>query len=99
MDNFSPVGKGRFIFFLSKIQDTLERATTSENPAITVYSADMRTPLFMLEALSRLYKKIYKQKKLKKLDSVFKGLEDLLGQVDCYDGFYKEFAQQKNFPE
>src|SRR5665213_3000755 len=99
MDNFSPVGKGRFIFFLSKIQDILERATTSENPALTVYSADMRTPLFMLEALCRLYKKIYKHKKLKKLDAVFKSLEDFLGQVDYYDGFYKEFAQQKNFPE
>jgi|SRR6185437_11920923 len=98
MDNLSPVGKGRFIFFLSKIQDILERATSSENPALTVYSANMRTPLFMLEALCRLYKKIYRHKKLKKLNSVFKSLEDMLGQVDYYDGFYKEFEKKKNLP-
>ena len=99
MDNFTPVGKGRFIFFLSKIQGILEKSASSDNPALTIYSEDMRTPLFMLEALCRLYKKIYKHQKIKKLDSVFKSLEDFLGQVDYYDGFYKEFAQQKNFPE
>lgn len=98
MDNFSSVGKGRFLFFLSRIQDILDKAASAENPALVVYTDDMRTPLFMLEALSRIYKKIYKHKKLKKLNSVFKELEDLIGQVDYYDGFYKEFGGGKKIP-
>ncbi len=53
----------------------------------------------MLEALSRIYKKIHAHQKIKKINDVFKDIEDFLGEIDYYDGFYKEFAVDKNIPE
>ena len=98
MDPFIPVGKARFLFYLDKVDHLLETASSSANPAQQLYQQDLRTPLFMLEALSRLYKKIYDHKKLKKLNTIFKDLEDALGQIDYYDAFQKDFSQKKNIP-
>lgn len=92
-------GKTRFLYFLNQIQATLDKAEDSENPALLIYEENMRTPLFMLEALTRLYKKIQDKKKLKRLNACFKEMEDLLGTIDFYDGFHKEFIAQKNMPE
>ena len=99
MNTFTPVGKGRFIYFLSKVDAIFQEAASAENPGQLIYSKDMRTQLFMLEALSRIYKKVYADKKIKKLNKVFKGLEDFLGKIDYYDGFYKEFAVNEKIPE
>lgn len=99
MDPFTPVGKARFLFYLNKIKLILDMADSAENPAMVLYQEDLRTPLFMLEALSRLYKKIVDHKKLKKLNDLFKNLEDRLGAIDYYDGFYKEFLKKKNIPQ
>jgi len=99
MDTFIPVGKSRFIHFLTIIDDVLSEAATSEDPGRLIYSKDMRTPLFMLEALSRIYKKTQASKKIKKINDEFKDLEDFLGQIDYYDGFYKQFVQNKQIPE
>ncbi len=99
MDQFVPVGKSRFLHFLTKIDNILNEAASSEDPGRLIYSKDMRTPLFMLEGLSRIYKKIHANKKIKKINGVFKYLEDFLGQIDFYDGFYKEFVANKEIPE
>lgn len=99
MSSFIPVGKARFIYFLNEVQTILEKAASSENPALLLYKEDMRTPFFMLEALSRLYKKIHDHKKLKKLNQLFKDIEDRLGEIDFYDGFHKQFLDQKNIPD
>ncbi|MDE3184635.1 MAG: hypothetical protein KGM16_14545 [Bacteroidota bacterium] len=98
MNHFTPVGKSRFIHFLSKIENLLNDAAAEDDPGRFIYSKDMRTPLFMLEALSRIYKKILAPKKIKKINKVFKDIEDFLGQIDYYDGFYKEFADDKKVP-
>jgi hypothetical protein len=98
MDSFTPVGKSRFLYYLNKVETILDNAATSENPALVAYKEDLRTPFFMLEALSRLYKKIYSHKKLTKLNEHFKDIEDALGGIDYYDGFYQQFLQQKNIP-
>ena len=66
MNNFVPVGKSRFIYFLNKVEGILNQAATSEDPGRLIYSQDMRTPLFMLEALSRIYKKILAPEENKK---------------------------------
>lgn len=63
------------------------------------YKENIRTPLFMLEALTRLYKKIQDKKKFKKLNECFKEIEDMLGAIDFYDGFHKEFVSKQNMPE
>ncbi len=99
MDQFVPVGKSRFLYFLAKVENILTEAASTEDPASFIYSKDMRTPLFMLEAFSRIYKKIHAHQKIKKINNVFKDIEDFLGQIDYYDGFYKEFADDKNIPE
>jgi hypothetical protein len=92
------IGKQRFIYFLNQLQAILDKAGLSENPALTLYQENIRTPFFMLEALSRLYKKIHNKKIFSKLNDGFKDMEDRLGRIDYYDGFYKEFITQKNIP-
>jgi hypothetical protein len=99
MNNYTPPGLSRFLFFLEKIKTILEKAEMAENAALAAYTNDLRTPLFMLEALSRLYKKIYPHQKLNKLNILFKDLEDRLGTIDYYDSFAKEFAKEKRIPE
>lgn len=98
MHDFIPVGQYRFNHFLTKIEEILTGASNMGDPARFIYSKDMRTPLFMLEALSRLYENIYADKELKKINKDFKDLEDFIGQIDYYDGFYKEFKNDKKIP-
>lgn len=98
MENLNKVGKARFIYFLDKTEAILKEAAASENPARLIYSEDMRTSLFMLEGLSRIYNKIYRHQKLKKIKQKIKGLEDFLGEIDFYDDFHKQFAESKGIP-
>ncbi|MGN6533479.1 MAG: hypothetical protein ACTHK0_17185 [Ginsengibacter sp.] len=98
MNNYIPIGLSRFLFYLEKIKTILQKAESAENPALNAYTQDLRTPLFMLEALSRLYKKIHPHQKLKKLNKQFKELEDQLGAIDYYDSFAKEFALNDKIP-
>ena len=95
----TPLGKDRFMYFLNKVKGIIEKADSSENPALIIYTENMRTPLFMLEALTRLYKKIHNHHKFTKLNILFKDLEDRLGLIDFYDSFHKEFINQKNIPD
>ena len=92
------VAKKRFVFFIDKISKLLDAAKSSENAANFIYTNDMRTPLFMIEGLCRIYKKIYQHAGFKKLNVQFKELEDKLGEIDFYDGFYKEFQTKENIP-
>ena len=98
MENFNPVGKSRFIYFLAKVETILQEAAASENPGRLIYSQDMRTALFMLEGLSRIYKKVHPHQKIKKINKKFKGLEDFLGEIDFYDDFHNQFAENKLIP-
>lgn len=95
----STVGKSRFLFYLNQLQDILEKAESSDNPALSIYSQNARTPLFMLEGLTRIYKKMHNKKKFRKLNILFKDFEDRLGSIDFYDGFYHEFENDKRMPE
>lgn len=98
MTQTANVAKNRFLFFLDKISKILESAQASEDVANFIYTNDMRTPLFMLEGLCRIYKKIYEKSGFKKLNARFKELEDKLGEIDYYDGFFKEFQTSENIP-
>ncbi len=98
MNDYTPIGLSRFLFFLEKLKTILEKAESAQSPAFVAYTEDMRTPLFMLEALTRLYKKIHPHQKFKKLNKLFKDLEDRLGAIDNYDSFAKEFAKEKRIP-
>jgi hypothetical protein len=90
---------GLFSFFLDKLENLLNKATSQKNPALWLYQNDARTPLFMLEGLSRLCTGVYKKHKFVKLDALFKLLEDILGAIDYYDVFAKEFTKNKKIPK
>ena len=91
-------GYQRFAFYLEQIKSILIKASATDNPAISFYGQNARTPLFMLEALSRIYRNLHNNKKFIKLQQRFKELEDMLGKVDYYDAFYKEFSAKNNIP-
>jgi hypothetical protein len=94
-ENASP-GWKRFDFYLQQLQAALTKAEATENPALSLYQQNIRTPLFMLEALTRLYRDMINKKLFQKLNKRFKEFEDLLGTVDYYDGFSKEFSAKEN---
>jgi hypothetical protein len=91
-------GEQRFNFFLSQLQTLLNKAAKQKNPGLWLYSNNARTPLFMLEALAKLYADLHNKKKFTKIKEHFKLLEDVLGAIDYYDGIAKDFITQKNIP-
>lgn len=91
-------GFEKFDYFLSQLEQLLAKAAKQKNPALWLYRNNARTPLFMLEALARINSAIYKEWKFIKLDAQFKLLEDLLGAIDYYDAFAKEFTANKKIP-
>ncbi len=84
-------GRERFELNLNKVENLLQQAQKEENPAWWLYQNNARTPLFMLEGLCKLYKKIHNEKVFDKLEAHFKKLEDGIGRIDYFDGFIKEF--------
>ncbi|MGF2414171.1 hypothetical protein [Ferruginibacter sp.] len=91
-------GSARFEFFLAQLQTLLTKSAKQKNPALWLYQNNVRTPLFMLEALAKVYIGIHNKKKFTRLKEHFKLLEDALGGIDYYDSFAKEFAKNKKIP-
>jgi hypothetical protein len=97
MSTISP-GQKRFTHFLAQAQELLTKAAKQKNPALWLYRNNLRTPLFMLEGLCRLYATVHNEKRFSKLKAQFKTLEDMLGAVDYYAAFAEEFAANKKIP-
>jgi len=91
-------GPLRFVYFLNKLQALLNAASKQKNPALWLYKNDARTPLFMLEALSKMYSKIHNKKKFTKLKEQFKLLEDTIGAIDYYDNIAKDTSTSNKIP-
>ena len=91
-------GFSRFDHFLGQLQDLLTRSSIQKNPALWLYRNNARTSLFMLEGLAKLYAGIHNKNRFTKLDQQFKLLEDILGAIDYYDVFAREFAANKKIP-
>lgn len=91
-------GSARFEFFLTQLQTLLTKSAKQKNPALWLYQNNVRTPLFMLEGLAKMYSSIHNKKKFAKLKEHFKLLEDVLGAIDYYDSFAKEFSKNKTIP-
>jgi hypothetical protein len=89
------MGLGRFEYYLIQLDILLKNASQHENPALFLYENDARTKAFMLEGLSKLYSGMHNKKRFSKLQDRFKLLEDLLGAIDYYDSYAKEFANDK----
>ncbi len=92
-------GKSRFDFQLKKIETLVNQAVAQENPALWLFANDMRTPMFMLEALSKMYANWHNEKAFTKLNEIFKLMEDTLGGIDYYAAFEKEFATNAQIPD
>jgi hypothetical protein len=92
------LGKSKFDFQLKKIDALLQQAAKEENPAAWLFAHDMRTPMFMLESLSKLYATWHNTKTFTKLKDCFKSMEDILGAIDYYAAFAKEFAADDKIP-
>jgi hypothetical protein len=80
---------------LSKIESLLTEAITQQNPGLWLIQKDLRTPIFMLEAIFKVYEKVYTSKEFKKIKLKCKALEDALGAVDFYNVLAKEFSSNK----
>ncbi|MEO7265745.1 MAG: hypothetical protein ABIW38_12570 [Ferruginibacter sp.] len=87
-------GLNRYEYFLEQLELLLQKSSAEENPAWWLYKNNARTPLFMLEALSRIYVEILEKKPFKKFKAQFKSFEDAIGRIDMYDGFANEFSQK-----
>jgi hypothetical protein len=91
-------GPGRFEFYLIQLDKLLLEATKTDNPALYLYQNDCRTKAFMLEGLAKLYAGLHNEKKFMKIKADLKLLEDLLGSIDHYDSFAKEFLTNPEMP-
>jgi hypothetical protein len=91
-------GLGRFEFYLIQLDDLLLKASRTNNPALFLYQNDTRTKVFMLEGLAKLYAGLHNEKKFLKIKERFKEIEDLIGGIDYYDNFEKDFSKDKGMP-
>lgn len=91
-------GTARFEFYLGKVEALFQQAAKEKNPALWLYNNDLRTPMFMLEALARLYAKLHNKNKFTKLKEHFKLLEDGLGAIDYYENYAKIFLAHPTVP-
>lgn len=91
-------GPGRFEYYLIQLEDLLLKASKTDNPALFLYQNDARTKLFMLEGLSKLYAGLHNKKRFEYAMDYFKSLEDLIGAVDYYDSFARDFLEDPIMP-
>jgi hypothetical protein len=87
-----------FLLYSNQLQTLFNKAATQKNPALWLYTNGARTPLFMLEALTRLHDKAFDEKLFAKWNNRFKKLEDLFGEIDAYMVYEKEFKKNKKIP-
>ncbi len=91
-------GLARFEYFLNQLQPILTTAAKQKNPALWLYRNNARTPLFMLEALAKMYAEFHNGKKFSKIDNHFKLLEDTIGAIDYYDMIANDLVSNKKIP-
>jgi hypothetical protein len=91
-------GLGRFEFYLIQLDDLLLKASRTDNPALYLYQNDARTKIFMLEGLAKLYAGMHNESLFLKIKERLKLLEDLIGGVDYYDNFAKDFLKDDEMP-
>lgn len=87
--------KSRFNHQLSKVELLIHKSAIHENQALWLFLNDLRTPMFMLEGLCKIYEDIADEKPYKKMRQSFKFVEDTLGAVDHYVAMYKTFEDNK----
>jgi hypothetical protein len=96
-----PITEGyrRFQIHLKALNEVLEAAQLTSEPAIFIYKSKARQSLFYFQALARIYKGIHNKKRFEKMRLAFKMFEDQLGKIDYYDGFVKILSKNKAVPK
>jgi len=90
-DHDAPRGLQRFAKPLLKLlQLFVAAAEPGTDLAEYLFRNDARTPLFMLEALSRVYREINDKDAFDDLKTSFKELEDALGRIDYHADFHRQ---------
>jgi hypothetical protein len=82
----------RFNNLLEKAEMLLSKAGKEANPALWLYQNDLRTPMFRLQALARIYREFHDEEIFGKLKDKFKQVEDGIGKIDHYAAFVKDPA-------
>ena len=91
-------GKGRFDYQLNKVNSLFKESSNHENPALWLFLHDLRTPMFMLESLSKMYAQFHNKTFFTELNVRFKEVEDVLGAIDYYAAFLREFHADEQIP-
>jgi hypothetical protein len=86
------IGKEIFKIHLTKVKTLFEQAKGQENAELWLFTNDLRTPMFMLQAASRVFEKVYDSTELEGLKEQFKHIEDTLGGIDHYNAALKTFS-------
>lgn len=84
--------KERFDIQIARIEAILSTAGKQGDAGLALYLNDLRTPLFMLEGLAKMYAAFHNKDDFGKIKEQAKQVEDALGVVDYYYTFKKEFA-------
>ena len=92
------LGKARFDYQLNKVNVLLSEAKNQENPALWLFLHDLRTPMFMLESLSKMYAQLHNKPFFTEINERFKEIEDVLGAIDYYAAFLREFHADERIP-
>lgn len=90
----------QFNLHLQKISTLFKEARKEENPGRYLFQNDLRTSLFQVEALARIYRVTGpKKKRFGKMREKFKQLEDMFGSIDYFEAISKEYSNNKKIPE
>lgn len=92
-------GKARFDYQLNKVNLLLTESKNHENPPLWLLLNDLRTPMFMLESLSKIYTKFHNKAFFTELKERFKEIEDALGAIDHHAEFLREFHEDEKISE
>lgn len=84
-----------FLTYNYQLQALLDKASKQKNPSLWLFQNNARTPLFMLEGLTRLHNQAFDEKLFTKWHKRFKKLEDSFGQIDYYFWLQNEFKTNK----
>ncbi|MGF7029031.1 MULTISPECIES: hypothetical protein [Sphingobacterium] len=90
----------QFDLHFQKLADLFEGAKKENNPGRYLFENGLRTPLFQLEALARIYSVTGpRTKQFRRMRDKFKQLEDMLGSIDYFTTFAKLYTKDKCIPE
>ena len=88
----------RIELFLKQAEEKINKTENSNDRVLQIYASGIRTEMFMLQGLFRIYKSGFSKKSFEKLLIKVKQVEDALGAIDYYDGFVKVFQADSTTP-